>query len=311
MMSKDDADQKTRKQDDRAKRWFSYLISTSAAVTAGQANATIMYFDPFPDLVASDTDVDVESGVQQINVTFQRDYPFAVGGGSHDSGMPNKSDPDFSRPVFSSNAWVSGAAQPGPDGLILRPRDMGGDTASKSDPQDPTGKAGDAPGSVIGGANVRAALGLSMGDLIGPALDWTARGTDKDGQGQPMGAGNNQYLGFQWAAGGKGSVGPAGFNYGWLNYSYTENFPSSDPPKGGGGSPKGGGSITSVRGLSSVTLHDYAFETDLDTPISAGAGRQVSSVAEPGTLALLSLGASGIVALRRRRLVRAKANQAA
>lgn len=71
------------------------------------------------------------------------------------------------------------------------------------------------------------------------------------------------YLGFR--------TDTTGGSYGWVRYSYTR----SD-------------------GVSTMTLYDAAYETVADADIMAGA------VPEPTTLALLCLGALGLLAQRRR-----------
>jgi len=65
-----------------------------------------------------------------------------------------------------------------------------------------------------------------------------------------------------------------------------------------GGSPHFGWVQLSVGTDLSVTLYDYAMESDPDTAIRAG---QIEPVPESGTLGLLALGAAGLAAWRRAR----------
>jgi PEP-CTERM motif len=270
MMSKN-SDRKERKREDDNKRWITYAVTAGAFVTTGQADATIMYFNPFPDLVATDTDIESPGGQQQININFAATVV----------------DPKAGTVEYSSSASVGGAAAPGANQLVLRTADLENDRDPKTGDNYQIAKGGAA--GVLGGVNIRAALGLSAGDLIGSSLDWGVGTIDKDGnQGQGLAAGDDRYLGFRFdPATGKG---PSAFNYGWANYAYEERT---------------GGS-----GLARVTLYDYALETTENAGIRAGAGRP-EPIPEPSTMTLLAIGAPGVLALRRRRLARAKARQAA
>lgn len=62
-----------------------------------------------------------------------------------------------------------------------------------------------------------------------------------------------------------------------------------------GGSPHFGWRGLSVDSALNITVHDFAIESEANTPIRAGQGRPVP---EPGTLALLALGAAGLAAWR-------------
>ncbi|MBT8446694.1 MAG: hypothetical protein KJO38_06080, partial [Gammaproteobacteria bacterium] len=75
------------------------LASAGAALGAANADATILYFNPEPDLIAIDTDVFAEGGLQQITIDF--DYiPVSIpdkksGGGGIDPGnLPPGFDPN-------------------------------------------------------------------------------------------------------------------------------------------------------------------------------------------------------------------------
>jgi hypothetical protein len=65
------------------------------------------------------------------------------------------------------------------------------------------------------------------------------------------------------------------------------------------------GCVGTVTVGSQVTLTTFAYESTPDAGISAGACvAQVGEVPEPGTLALLAMGAAGVLALRRRQRAR-------
>lgn len=81
------------------------------------------------------------------------------------------------------------------------------------------------------------------------------------------GSGGPGFLGLQITLGGQ-------LHYGWAQAAL--NADSSAP--------------------NTFTLFDYAYESDANTPIQAGA----KPVPEPSTIALLAAGATGVVALRRR-----------
>ena len=259
-MASKSPDSSRRKREDGNKRWLSYLVSTGAVVTVGQADAAIMHFDPFPDLVASDTNIESSGGHQQININFN----VTGKGGSL---------------TFSSTASVGNVADPSSNQyqLSLRPADLLS-TGFKS-----TNYRVDDGAAALGGENIRAALGLSAGDLIDSSLNWNAGAFDKNGvQSQNLASGGNQYLGVRFPP-----IGTS--NYGWVNYSYAQQ--------------------TGDTGLAEVTLHEYGLETDFGEGIRAGA--RPAQIPLPSTLALLVAGASGVWALRRRRNDRAKARQAA
>jgi hypothetical protein len=68
--------------------------------------------------------------------------------------------------------------------------------------------------------------------------------------------------------------------------------------QGTGGPQAGWAEITTGTTNDSFEVLSYAYETQANTPIDAG---QIAATPEPSTMALVVLGASGLMALRRRR----------
>jgi len=116
---------------------------------------------------------------------------------------------------------------------------------------------------------------LNKGEIISGALSWYAYGstlakvnTDYNNNTYKYGyfLGKKGYIGLQFDAG-------DGTHYGW-----AEVFMPDD--------------------ASSVTLFGYAYETEVETDILAGAG-DPNPVPLPGSLVLLASGAAGLLAYRR------------
>lgn len=137
---------------------------------------------------------------------------------------------------------------------------------------------------VKGGFASNAAAALNAGDTIGSGSNWGDAGSVKvlaqfdkaDGTGSNTWAGlSNRYVG------GRVETAPSSgqFVYGWIQLSVPGNALS-------GGNP------------TSVTVHDWAYETTVGQSILAGS---TTSVPGGGAMALLSLGASGLGRWRSRR----------
>ncbi len=250
----------------------SYLAGAGAAFGPVAANSAILYFNPEPDLVAIDTDVFTEGGLQQITIDF--DYQVTEAG--------NKSSKDIPIPfVAGVSAFVGPVTDSvGDNQILLRPDDFAGSRVSQA--------------AFIGGANVitTGALGdfsevtnalFNSGDLIDPSSSWVGR-TDTPKKGDPTitafsippadGFGLTTGIGFETLAidlvpdfGKKDSDFPID-NYGWLRYTSNDTI---------------------------VVLHDLAIQVEAGVPIEAGA------VPAPPALVLLASGVAGLAAFRRQR----------
>jgi len=137
-------------------------------------------------------------------------------------------------------------------------------------------------GQKVGYAGVAAAL--NAGDTIGSGSQWGGGGSVKvlaqfdkaNGTGSNTWAGlSNRYIG------GRVETAPSSgqYLYGWIQLSVPGNAPSVGNP-------------------TSVTVHDWAYETTVGQSILAGS---TTSVPGGGAMALLSLGASGLGRWRSRR----------
>jgi hypothetical protein len=138
--------------------------------------------------------------------------------------------------------------------------------------------------SVVKVSTSGVAAALNAGDTIGSGSQWGGGGSVKvlaefdkaDGTGSNTWAGlSNRYIG------GRVETAPSSgqYLYGWIQLSVPGNALS-------GGNP------------TSVTVHDWAYETTVDQSILAGS---TTSVPGGGAMALLSLGASGLGHWRSRR----------
>ncbi len=137
-------------------------------------------------------------------------------------------------------------------------------------------------GQKVGYAGVAAAL--NAGDTIGSGSQWGGNASVKvlaqfdkaNGTGSNTWAGlSNRYIG------GRVETAPSSgqYLYGWIQLSVPGNAPSVGNP-------------------TSVTVHDWAYETTVGQSILAGS---TTSVPGGGAMALLSLGASGLGRWRSRR----------
>ena len=137
-------------------------------------------------------------------------------------------------------------------------------------------------GQKVGYAGVAAAL--NAGDTIGSGSQWGGGGSVKvlaqfdkaDGTGSNTWAGlSNRYIG------GRVETAPSSgqYLYGWIQLSVPGNALAGVTP-------------------TSVTVHDWAYETTVGQSILAGS---TTSVPGGGAMALLSLGASGLGRWRSRR----------
>ena len=137
-------------------------------------------------------------------------------------------------------------------------------------------------GQKVGTAGVAAAL--SAGSTIDSGSQWGGNASIKvlaqfdkaDGTGSNTWAGlSNRYIGGRIDT----APGNGQFVYGWIQLSVPGNAPSVGNP-------------------TSVTVHDWAYETTVGQSILAGS---TTSVPGGGAIALLSLGASGLGRWRSRR----------
>lgn len=139
--------------------------------------------------------------------------------------------------------------------------------------------ASGASGAMVLDSYYFTAADLAFGNIIDPAASGWATGgklttyyADNSTGGDWPNNGGTGYLAFYF-------VGTDGPQAGWAEISTTANASTS-----------------------SFELLSYAYENDANTPITAG---ETSTTPEPSTMALVALGAAGLVALRRRRKVNA------